>query len=376
MRRVNAFRAVGLLGLLCVAVQFDGHVAWAQTWTGNATPDMNWTTNGNWNPATAPLNDGSADVHFAGTTNLLSVVDAVYSVNSITFDSGSGLFVISGMQLTVGTGGIVNNSNSLQSYNNSIVLGTPQTWNAASGDLLFAGPVDNGGNLLTINGTHTTTITGNITGTGGLEKDGTGTLVLGGLLNTYSGGTTVNTGVLQGDTVSLQGNITVNTDGTLAFNQSTTDGTYGGNIDGLGALTFSGTNVATFTGTNTYTGGTTVSSGTLQAGASGSLPDNTPYTVNGGVLDLNGHSLIASSLNGTGGTITLGTASLTVNNPDATATDSFSGVISGAGSLIKQGDNTLTLGARITIPVERRFPQALCKAPPPACKARSPTMPP
>ena len=131
---------------------------------------------------------------------------------------------------------------------------------------------------------------------------------------------------------------------TLAFNQMDADGTYAGVIDGLGA-TVSGSHVVTFTGMNTYAGGTTISSGTLQAGALGALPDNTPYTVNGGTLDLNDNSLIASSLNGTGGTITWedGVDNVTVNNLTAANTDTYAGIISGAGKLIKMGPNTLVL---------------------------------
>ena len=245
---------------------------------------------------------------------------------------------MSGSNLTVGAGGIINNSSSLESFNNNMVVGAAQTWTASAGDLVFGSPVDLGANLLTIDGTHTTTITGAISGVGGsLAKNGSGTLVLGGV-NTYDGGTTVNAGVLQGDTDSLQHNITVNMGATLAFNQTDADGTYAGVIDGDGVVTISGNHIVMFTGANMYTGGTTVSSGTLQAGALGALPDNTPYTVNGGTLDLNDHSLIASSLNGTGGTITLGAlagTSLTVDN--STADDTYAGIISGSGKLIKMG---------------------------------------
>jgi hypothetical protein len=46
--------------------------------------------------------------------------------------------------------------------------------------------------------------------------------------------------------------------------------------------------------------------------------------VNSGILDLNNFSLTMSSLNGTGGTVNLGTAALTIND---TGLDSYSGVI-------------------------------------------------
>src|SRR5258708_20277187 len=76
------------------------------------------------------------------------------------------------------------------------------------------------------------TFGGNISGTGSLVKDGTGTLILSGT-NAYSGGTTVSSGTFQGTTLSLQGDITNNA--TLDFNQSF-NGTYGGNMSGTGNL--------------------------------------------------------------------------------------------------------------------------------------------
>ena len=160
MRRVIVFRIGRLLGLLLLASQLDGAVVFAQTWNGGGG-NANWTTDGNWtNPPNAPLNDGSAAVHFAGTTQLTPMVDTPYSVLSITFDSGSGNFVMAGNQLTIGTGGVINNSTNLQSFNNAIVLNGPQTWTAATGDVLFASAIANGGNLLTIDGASNTTITG------------------------------------------------------------------------------------------------------------------------------------------------------------------------------------------------------------------------
>lgn len=56
-----------------------------------------------------------------------------------------------------------------------------------------------------------------MSGSGSLAKNGTGTLILTGL-KSYGGGTTVNAGVLQGNSISLQGNIINNA--TVVFNQT------------------------------------------------------------------------------------------------------------------------------------------------------------
>src|SRR6185369_10205485 len=113
-----------------------------------------------------------------------------------------------------------------------------------------------------------------------------------------------------------------------------------GDFSGQAGVRKQGAGTLLFSGTNTYTNGTTVEAGILRAGSAGALPQNTNYTVNGGTLDLNDFDLTAAQLDGTGGTIDLGLAELTVDQ----ATDtSFAGVITGTGVLYKLGSGNLTL---------------------------------
>jgi len=102
---------------------------------------------------------------------------------------------------------------------------------------------------------------------GEFVKEGTGTLALTGA-NTYTGGTTVNAGVLQGTTTSLQGDI--DNSASVVFDQTTT-GTYAGVMSGPGSLTKSNTGTVNLTGVNTYSGGTSVTDGTLQVGSDTNL---------------------------------------------------------------------------------------------------------
>ncbi len=144
-----------------------------------------------------------------------------------------------------------------------------------------------GGTVDTANGV-TTGLTGQITGAGTLTKDGTGTLILSGV-NNYGGGTTVSAGTLQGDTGSLQGDITDNAN--VTFNQSTA-GSYGGVLSGSGSLTKSGSGNLTLSRTNLYTGDTNVTGGTLSISSDANLG-------NGGKVNLAEGTTLSFTTGGT-----------------------------------------------------------------------------
>ena len=228
------------------------------------------------------------------------------------------------------------------------------------------GTVNLGSAALTVNDIGKDAYSGIIRGNGSLTKLGAGVLTLLGN-NSYTGGTTVVTGTLRagspGGFVSntaytvFGGMLDLNNfnlkmsslngaggkvnlgSAALTVNNTGTD-VYSGLIQGTGSLSKLGPGTLTLSGNNSYTGGTTVVAGTLRAGSPGGFPNNTAYTVNGGTLDLNSFNLTMSSINGAGGIVSLGSATLTVNN---TGTDVYSGLIQGTGSLSKLGPGTLTL---------------------------------
>ncbi|MFC5742166.1 ESPR-type extended signal peptide-containing protein [Dyella tabacisoli] len=148
------------------------------------------------------------------------------------------------------------------------------------GNIVFAPAGGTSAGVIFDQGSHNThsattaTYAGVISGTGSLGKIDDGTLILSGA-NTYSGGTTVSAGTLQGDTTSLQGNITDNA--TLVFNQAS-NGLFAGSIAGTGTLTKAGAGMLVLNGDSSpFTGTTLVQSGTLEVGDS-----NTPTAVLGG----------------------------------------------------------------------------------------------
>ncbi|WP_408604579.1 autotransporter-associated beta strand repeat-containing protein, partial [Salmonella enterica] len=146
----------------------------------------------------------------------------------------------------------------------------------------------------------------NIGGTGSVVKSGDKTLTLSGA-NSYTGGTTISGGTLVASNVEALGSGDVTDNATLELN---TGGDFANNIGGTGSVVKSGDKTLTLSGTNSYTGGTTISGGTLVANnvealGTGDVTDNA-------TLELN-----------TGG--------------------DFDNAISGSGQVVKSGDKTLTL---------------------------------
>ena len=144
---------------------------------------------------------------------------------------------------------------------------------AATGPITLNGPGLANGGTIDSNG-YLTTVAQVITGAGGLtvtdsSDSGAGKTILTGA-NTYTGGTTISSGTLQlgngGTSGSIMGGVADN--GTLAFDRSDT-ATFAGVISGSGVVAQIGSGTTILTSDNSYSGGTTISAGTLQVGNSG-----------------------------------------------------------------------------------------------------------
>ncbi len=139
---------------------------------------------------------------------------------------------------------------------------------------------------------------------------------------------------------------TINTGTGLTVNISGAASNLAGAIGGAGGVTMQGTGTLTLSSnTNSYTGATTVTSGTLADGIANALPTGTALTVTSpGLFDLAGFNQQVGSVTGTG-TVTDsgGAATFTVN--DSTS-DTFAGTLTGTNlALTQAGTSTLTLTA-------------------------------
>jgi len=250
----------------------------------------------------------SASLRFNGaqTAQYTVNVSALQKVTGITFVSAGGKpFTFNGGgTLTIGEAGITNNDSAVQTFNCPIALRASQRWSTGSGGLAVSSTIDTAGYLLLVEGPGPVTLSGAISGTGGLAKDGSGTLTLsspGG--NSYTGQTFIHGGTLAiaqdnhlgTPPASLVPNQLTIDGGTLQAtasfnlpaNRGITLGSPGGTIavDNGQTLTVdsviagssaplvkAGAGTVNLTATNTYSGATTVNYGTLVvSGTAGSI---------------------------------------------------------------------------------------------------------
>ncbi len=210
--------------------------------------------------------------------------------------------------------------------------------------------IGNGGTTGSINGNITNNsalifnrsdalaYSGDISGTGSLTKQGTGTLTLAGD-STHAGGTTISAGTLQigngGTTGSISDSITNNS--VLTFNRSDAV-TYANVISGTGSLAKQGGDTLTLTGANTHSGGTTISAGTLQIGNGGTTGSVTGNITNNSVLTINRSDAVtyANVISGTGSLTQAGTGSINLTN-----TNTYNGATKiNSGTLFVNGSNS------------------------------------
>jgi len=181
-----------------------------------------------------------------------------------------------------------------------------------------------GGNTLTETNTLPSSFDGVISGTGAFVKQGSQMLILAGS-NTYSGGTTISAGtlVLGGQatgapaaTVGTLGSGPVTDNAALVFNEPSAV-TFGNVVGGSGTVTQDGPGAVTLDAANTYTGGTTIGSGTTLAlgGAAVGSPGSGAITDSGTLAFIEPSAVtIINVISGTGGVTQSGPGAITLNS--------------------------------------------------------------
>ena len=188
-----------------------------------------------------------------------------------------------------------------------------------------------------------------ISGIGELTQSGSGRLVLTGA-NTYAGVTTIISGsggvqVGKGATSGSLGAGGVVNNANLSFARSDVV-TYADVISGTGSVTQAGTGTLIFTNTNSYTGGTTISTGTFQfgnGGASGNAGAGPILNNSHLVFNRSDGEEYTYAITGTGDVTKAGAGTLVFTNDGNT----YSGgtIISGGAIQIGNGGTTGRLGS-------------------------------
>ncbi|HUO93654.1 MAG TPA: autotransporter-associated beta strand repeat-containing protein, partial [Rhizomicrobium sp.] len=294
---------------------------------GNGTSDG--TIGGN-----VSLNGTSTSLIFDENSNSVVYSNTISGTGGVTQEGG--LVTFTGTQTYSGLTSIVGGS--------TLQLGDGVANNGMiSGDAAVAS-----GATLAFDEPNTATYAGNITGGGQVTISGPGTVIFTGAGNNYGGGTTINGTTLQIGTDALQGSISASggialSGGTIDFHnltQSTFD--YGGVISGAGNVAIDN-NTVVYTNVDSYLGTTTIgSNGTLQlgvaGGAVGGINQAGAIVDNGKVVFQN----VGASAEIDGG-IT-GTGSVTVALGSATDTVILTGTNSYASGSPTTKDTTITTG--------------------------------
>ena len=291
---------------------------------------------GTLNANSVALGGGTSQLNFNHTSSnyifAASILDNVTppTVNTATVNFLAGTTILTGHN---------SNPNSFSGKINISSGATAQFGNGGA-DGLIKGDVANNGAMIVKLSSLSETYGGVISGSGTFEQAGTGTLSLT-ANNTYSGLTKVSSGTLKlgngGTTGSVAGDIQNNSH--LSFDRSDSF-TFSNLISGTGDVDKRGSGTLTIASVQTYTGGTSVSQGTLKLGASDRLASTGSLFISGGAtFDLNNFSQTVGAFSGPG-TAAIGSGSLTFgNNLDRT----FQGTITGSGSFIKQGTGSFTM---------------------------------
>ncbi len=305
---------------------------------------------------------GSDGLKVSGDSNMLTLTGRIVGSGALT-KTGTGILYLSNAS-NVFTGG-VNLKGGTLSLGNAGALSSGAVSVTEASTLEFTTPITVVSNDITLGaelnvqgGANAVNLVGNITGTGTLNKQGTGVLVLSGA-NNFSGGLGLgggnvvfdNAAAVGSGTLSVSGNSTltntaaVTLGNNIALNSNTlalasaNATTLSGTISGSGGqLIKQGTGDLTLGGANTFGGGVQLQAGKLIIGSDAALGSGQLQAADGTTLDTNAARIVTNNV-ALGGNVTV------AGSNDLTLTGNVSG---NSGSLTKNGAGTLTLGGNST----------------------------
>jgi autotransporter-associated beta strand protein len=259
---------------------------WNKAGGGNWSDGDPGATGGNWTNYKPTV---AGDVAFFGsaiTSPAIIAVDSAHSVGYLRFDNTNAVTIgaAGSNNLTLDNGAsaavvIVNSGSHIIAEN--VLLKSSMSVAPASGATL--------------------TVSGNLSGAGGVQLTDAGTLVLSGV-NSYAGTTTVTAGTLEiggagqlgGGTYS--GDIAIGAGATFKYNSSANQTLQTGVISGDGSLIKDGAGTLTLSGANTYGGGTTISTGKVIASNNTALGASSPAVSVAGVATLQLNNTLGGDL--------------------------------------------------------------------------------
>jgi autotransporter-associated beta strand protein len=316
------------------------------TFTAGSSGTRTWNvTNGTWEIGGASSNWVEGDMKFFNGDSVVfnnPVSEATVTLNgnllpdSVSVDNTNG-YVFSGSGSITGTAGLS------KLGSGTLLIDTINTYTGGTdiqnGAISLSGQISNSGIFVNSGASLNTTSSGTITGSSSLSISGTVILASS---NPYTGSTTIEAGgslqLGDGSTDgSIPGTSLIFNDGSLTFNPLT-NLTVSKAIAGSGSLTKLGVGTLTLSTASTYSGDSNINAGTLALSGTGTLGSGAISVASGATLDFSNSQNISVAVSGAGNINQSGGGTVTITGDFS----GFTGTYTHNSSLLSSVFNTAT----------------------------------